>query len=80
MTSPRVAGPNPFAPGVSVMSGKFDPRSPGPFKNSTKNGNQMTIPVPNEQAPNLSGLVSVKAYEKIYTSEVPSVTCNLLPT
>lgn len=26
------------------------------------------------------GLVSVKAYEKIYTNEVPSVTCNLLPT
>ena len=60
--------------------GKFAPTSPGPFKSSTKNGNPATIPVPSEQAPNLSGLVSVKAYEKIYTSEVPAVTCNLLPT
>ena len=33
-----------------------------------------------KDAPNLSGLVSVKAYEKLYTSEVPPVSCHLLPS
>lgn len=33
-----------------------------------------------KDAPNLSGLVSVKAYDKLYTSEVPQVSCHLLPS
>lgn len=33
-----------------------------------------------EEGPNLMGLVSVKAYDKLYTSEVPQVTCHLMPS
>lgn len=33
-----------------------------------------------EEGPNLTGLVSVKAYEKLYTSEVPTVSCSLMPS
>ena len=35
---------------------------------------------PQADAPNLFGIVNVKAYEKQYTNEVPPVTCHLLPT
>ena len=82
MTSPR--GP-PVAFGASgpqSMIGKIGANSP--FKknvltNNVGNNNQATSPA-DRGGPNLSGLVSVKAYEKIYTSEIPTVTCNLLPT
>lgn len=33
-----------------------------------------------EAGPNLMGLVSVKAYDKLYTSEVPPVSCHLIPS
>jgi hypothetical protein len=36
--------------------------------------------ISSEEGPNLSGLVSVKAYEKLYTSEVPMVSCHLMPS
>jgi hypothetical protein len=36
--------------------------------------------LPMEEGPNLSGLVSVKAYDKLYTSEVPTVSCHLMPS
>jgi hypothetical protein len=36
--------------------------------------------IPSEEVPNLSGLVSVKAYDKLYTSEVPTVSCHLMPS
>ena len=35
---------------------------------------------PMKDGPNLSGLVSVKAYDKLYTSEVPQVSCHLIPS
>lgn len=35
---------------------------------------------PQADAPNLFGIVNVKAYEKQYTNEVPAVSCLLLPT
>ena len=61
-----------------MTGGKYGPTSP--FRKDLKvvNGNSATTP--SEQAPNLSGLVSVKAYEKLYSNEVPAVTCSLLPT
>ena len=80
MTSPRNAGVAFGSSGNQALQiGKFG--STSPFKNIVKGagGNQATSP--NDRGgPNLSGLVSVKAYEKLYTSEVPSVTCSLLPT
>ena len=33
-----------------------------------------------ENAPNLNGLVQIKAYESMVTDELPALQCNLLPT
>jgi hypothetical protein len=35
---------------------------------------------PVREAPNLTGIVSVKAYDKLYCTEVPPVSCHLLPS
>jgi hypothetical protein len=58
------------------LGGKYGPASP--MKSSQFGG--ATILSPQGEAPNLMGIVNVKAYERSYTNEVPAVTCHLLPT
>ena len=65
--------PEPETPAISKLPMK-SPRAPGMMgiKSPTKS--------PMKDGPNLSGLVSVKAYDKLYTSEVPQVSCHLIPS
>ena len=58
------------------LGGKYGPASP--MKPAQFGG--ATILSPQGEAPNLMGIVNVKAYERSYTNEVPAVTCHLLPT